>query len=86
MIRKGNFESIRERVVAAQKIDTVLEVVFGMGLETTEAKAIEALNYYIDGLRKAITGDLLISEKELGSNCFLDRFLLGRFRKEDDLH
>ncbi len=64
LIRKGNFESIRERVVAAQKIDTVLEVVFGMGLETTEAKAIEALNYYIDGLRKA-TGDLLISEKEL---------------------
>lgn len=64
LIKAGNFETIRERIVVAEKADTVLQVAFSMGLETTETKAIEALEHYIATLRCA-TGDLLISEREL---------------------
>ncbi len=64
LIKAGDFATIRERIAAAEKSDTVMKVAFGLGLETTEAKAIEALEHYIANLRKA-TGGLLISEQDL---------------------
>lgn len=64
LIKTGNFATVRERIVAAECADTVMRVAFGLGLETTQAKAIEALEHYIADLRKA-SGSLLISEHEL---------------------
>ena len=64
LIKTRNFAAVRERIVAAEKADTVMRVAFGLGLETTEAKAREALEHYIADLRRA-TGGLLISEREL---------------------
>jgi hypothetical protein len=64
LVRRGNFSAIREKVVSGEKIDKVLQVAFGLGLETTPEKAIEALEAYIGGLR-AKTGSLLISDKSL---------------------
>jgi hypothetical protein len=64
LLQGGNFTGIREQVVAAERVDKVLQVAFGLGLETTLEKATEALEHYIAALRRQ-TGDLLITSEEL---------------------
>jgi len=64
LIGRGNFAVIRERIVAAEKTDTVMQVAFGLGLETTKEKATEALEYYIKKLRQE-TGSLLMADHQL---------------------
>lgn len=64
LIHKGSFRAIREKVVGMETTDIVLQVAFGLGLETTQEKAIAALEYYLAQLRQE-TGDLLIAQAEL---------------------
>jgi len=64
LLERGNFAGIREQVVTAERVDKVLQVAFGLGLETTLEKATEAMEYYIAALRKQ-TGDLLITSEKL---------------------
>jgi hypothetical protein len=58
ILTKPKFALLLPRIVAGAKCDTALQVVFGLGLETTYEKAIEGLNHYLSALR-AQTGKLL---------------------------